>query len=161
MATDALSLVRRLWAHAVWADELLLTALSTSGGEPPEALREYQHLLGADAVWLARLEGRPSTVAVWPELTLDETRALSGEVRSGYAAYLDGLNAELLDSAVAYRNSIGQSFTTPVVDIVTHVALHGQYHRGKINLMLRQSALAPAPTDFIAFVRGVPAARSG
>jgi uncharacterized damage-inducible protein DinB len=36
--------------------------------------------------------------------------------------------------------------------------LHGQYHRGKINLLLRQAGLAPAPVDFISFVRGVPAA---
>ena len=39
-----------------------------------------------------------------------------------------------------------------------HVALHGQYHRGKVNLLLRQEGLPPVPPDFIAWVRGVPAA---
>jgi hypothetical protein len=38
------------------------------------------------------------------------------------------------------------------------VVLHGQYHRGKVNLLLRQEGEQPAPTDYIAFVRGVPAA---
>ncbi|MFQ5740386.1 MAG: DinB family protein [Acidobacteriota bacterium] len=33
-----------------------------------------------------------------------------------------------------------------------------QYHRGKVNLLLRQAGHAPAATDFIAFVRGAPAA---
>lgn len=37
--------------------------------------------------------------------------------------------------------------------------MHGQYHRGKVNLLLRQADRTPAPTDYIAFVRGVPAAR--
>jgi hypothetical protein len=36
--------------------------------------------------------------------------------------------------------------------------LHGQYHRGKINLLLRQSGAEPAPADYISYVRGVPAA---
>jgi uncharacterized damage-inducible protein DinB len=55
-------------------------------------------------------------------------------------------------------NSAGQSFETPVSDMLLQVALHGQYHRGKINLMLRQAHLPPTPTDYIAFARGVPAA---
>ena len=38
------------------------------------------------------------------------------------------------------------------------MALHGQYHRGKVNLLLRQGGHAPAPVDYVAFVRGVPAA---
>ena len=29
------------------------------------------------------------------------------------------------------------TFTTPLGEILLHVALHGQYHRGKINLLLR------------------------
>ena len=55
-------------------------------------------------------------------------------------------------------NSAGQSFETPVSDMLLQVALHGQYHRGKINLLLRQAHLPPTPTDYIAFARGVPAA---
>jgi uncharacterized damage-inducible protein DinB len=47
---------------------------------------------------------------------------------------------------------------TPVGDILLQVALHGQYHRGKVNLLLRDAALPPAPVDFISFARGVPAA---
>ena len=42
--------------------------------------------------------------------------------------------------------------------MLLQVALHGQYHRGKINLMLRQAGLPPTPTDYISFARGVPAA---
>jgi uncharacterized damage-inducible protein DinB len=59
---------------------------------------------------------------------------------------------------IGYTNSAGRSFVTPVGDILLHVALHGQYHRGKVNLLLRQAELEPAPVDFIGFVRGVPAA---
>jgi uncharacterized damage-inducible protein DinB len=37
------------------------------------------------------------------------------------------------------------------------VALHGSYHRGQIALLMRQGGGAPAATDYIAFVRDMPA----
>jgi uncharacterized damage-inducible protein DinB len=39
-----------------------------------------------------------------------------------------------------------------------HVFLHSAYHRGQVSLMVRRSGGVPAPTDFIAFVRGAPTA---
>ena len=38
-------------------------------------------------------------------------------------------------------------------DIVTHVALHGAYHRGQIAWVLRHGAGEPVSTDFITMVR--------
>jgi uncharacterized damage-inducible protein DinB len=42
--------------------------------------------------------------------------------------------------------------------MLVHVALHGQYHRGQVALLLRASGFEPATTDYIAWTRGVPAA---
>jgi uncharacterized damage-inducible protein DinB len=154
----ALEQLRRLWAHAEWADGLLLAALERQPNPPAEALREYAHILGAEETWLARLEGRAARVAVWPEVAPEAVGELARSVRAGYSAYLTSLAEAELDRGVAYVNSAGLAFTTPAVDILLQVMLHGQYHRGKINLLLRQAGLAPAPVDFIGFVRGVPAA---
>ena len=158
----ALEQLRRLWAHAVRADDFLLAGLCAAGDTvPAQAIREYAHVLGADEVWLSRLEGRPSRSAVWPDVaSLDETEAMSAAVREGYARYLDELTDDALAADCAYTNSAGQSFVTPVGDILLHVMLHAQYHRGKINLLLRQADAIPAPTDFISWARGVPAART-
>ena len=154
----ALEQLRRLWDHCAWADASLLAALELADDLPPAPLREYAHVVGAEEVWLSRLEGRPSRAAIWPELGLPEVRALAERVRAGCAAFLATLDDARLTRAVAYRNSAGRAFETPVGDILLHVMLHGQYHRGKVNLLLRQADLAPAPVDYIGFVRGVPAA---
>lgn len=154
---DALELIRRSLAHNAWADDLLLDALR----DKPSltiAWREYAHVLGAQAVWLARLEQQPSTVAVWPTLTIDEADALRRQLAAGYESFVSSLGAEALDRGIEYTNSAGQTFRTPVVDILEQVLLHGQYHRGKINLLLRQGGYEPVPTDYITYVRGVPAA---
>ena len=150
--------LRRLWAHAEWADGLLLAALEQQPNPPAEALREYAHILGAEETWLSRLEGRAARAAIWPEPTPETVGELARSVRAGYDAYLTSLTESGLDRGVAYVNSAGLAFTTPAVDILLQVMLHGQYHRGRINLLLRQAGLAPAPVDFISFVRGFTAA---
>jgi uncharacterized damage-inducible protein DinB len=155
---SALEHLRRLWAHASWADSAFVAELQRLPSVPLEVLREYAHILGAEEVWLSRLEARPSRTAVWPELTLPELTALAGEVRTGYERYLARVSESETGCDIAYTNSAGQAFTTTISDILLHVAMHGQYHRGKVNVLLRQSGLTPVPADFISFARGVPAA---
>ena len=141
-----------------WADEQALRALRKSEGVSKLAHSELAHVLGAEHVWLARLEGRPATVAVWPELSVDECETLARETGAGFRAFVDGEDDATLERTVHYRNSVGAEFDTKVSDILLHVALHGSCHRGKIAAALRASGASPAPTDYIAFVRGVPAA---
>ena len=156
--------LRRLWDHARWAEMMVLSALRDRQGVPVEALRELGHIIAAGEIWLSRLERRDSRTAIWPILSLSELEHLFDEVDRSYMAYLGGLEEADLARLVSYVNSAGQAFETSIEDILFHVVLHAQYHRGKINLLLRQSGFPPAPTDYIAFIRGVPAAtasRSG
>lgn len=153
--------LRRLWDHAAWADVALLSALDSVEAPPPQAVREYAHVLGAEEVWLSRLQGRASRTTVWPELSRAQATQLGRQLRADYEAYLSTLTEAALATPVTYTNTSGRTFSTPAGDILLHVALHGQYHRGKVNLLLRQAGIEPAPVDFIGFVRGVPAATSG
>jgi uncharacterized damage-inducible protein DinB len=150
--------IRRLWDHARWADQRLLAAIQENQGEPPEAFREFCHLLGAGETWLARLERRTPRLPVWPELTLDGAATETGFLHAGYEAFLGRLTEAGLSATIEYLNTAGQRFENAVSDILVHAALHAQYHRGKVNLLLRQSGRTPVPADYIAFVRGVPAA---
>jgi uncharacterized damage-inducible protein DinB len=150
--------LRRLGAHMDWADQRALAALRASGGEPARALELYAHILGAEEVWLSRLERRRATVAVWPALTLDECGELAGANRTRFDAFVRGLSENDLRGAVPYVNSAGQSFDSMVGDILLHVMMHGSYHRGQVMLLLREAGKEPQATDYIAFVRGAPAA---
>jgi uncharacterized damage-inducible protein DinB len=148
--------VRRLWDHARWADDSLLAAFAQNEGEPPEAWREFAHVIGTAETWLARIQGRASTLSIWPASR--EVPSAVGAVHAGYAALLGQLDEAGLLRTFSYLNSAGQGFSNTVQDVLLHAALHGQYHRGKVNLLLRQAGLSPVPTDYIAFIRGAPAA---
>ena len=150
--------IRRLYEHVAWADARLLRALEGPPAAPAGAIREYAHILGADETWLARLEGRPPGAAVWPAVVLAELPALVQSVRAGYDKHLGSLDETGLDRLVTYTHSAGQSFQNSSRDILLHVALHAQYHRGTVNWLLREAGLDPAPTDYIAYIRGAAAA---
>jgi uncharacterized damage-inducible protein DinB len=156
---DLLKQLKRLWEHCAWSDETLVAAFERGPGLDP-AWQEYCHVLAAEETWLARLEGRSPEVPVWPRLSWSQANELRDRLGLGYSSFLSGLGESSLSDPVHYTNSAGQSFATPIVDILLHVALHGHYHRGKINLLLRQEGRSPVPTDYIGFVRGVPAAVS-
>ena len=146
-----------LLAHMAWADARVLESLRQPG-VPKRAVDLYAHVLGAEHVWLARLEGRSASLAVWPQLTVDECEAAAVRNRKEFRAYLDALAESDLRRSVHYRNSAGQEFDNAIEDVLLHVAMHGSYHRGQVALLARDAGTEPAPTDFIAFVRGAPAA---
>ena len=156
MNTDALA---RLFDHMRWADSRARVALRDSPGALVErALELYCHVLGAEHVWLTRLKGEQATVAVWPRLSLSETEALAEQLHASFETYLDSLRPGDLDRDVTYTNSAGQAFTSRVEDILLHIVMHGSYHRGQVAMLIRDGGGTPAPSDYIAFVRGSPAA---
>ena len=151
--------VRKLIDHLKWADAAALDALRASPGTDRSALTLYAHVLGAEAVWLARIEGRPSRVAVWPSLSVDECAALAAQNSADFDALLASLAPDDFARPIDYRNSAGQPFRSTLEDILLHVALHGAYHRGQVALVIRGGSGEPVATDYIAFIRGAPAAR--
>ena len=96
----------------------------------------------------------------WPLSADDWDGQMLYFLHQGYRGFLQELDGPALERVVAYTNTAGLSFENSIQDILLHVALHGQYHRGKVNLILRQAGHSPAPTDYIAYVRGTAAART-
>lgn len=150
--------IQTLFQHLYWADERLYHALSAGESSIQEAVSEFAHVIGAEEVWLARLQQRTSSCPVWPELSGPELKELMEKTHQNYREYLENLEEKDLSIEISYTNSAGKKFTNITSDILFHVALHSQYHRGKINLLLREKGFEPAPTDYIAFIRGEPAA---
>ncbi|MFD1774092.1 DinB family protein [Paenibacillus rhizophilus] len=146
---------RRLFRHASWADKRIITALRQRNRIPEKPLALLGHILAAEKVWLMRINGTDGqTVKLWhPPTGLEECAALAEENAAGYGELLDMLDDSGLNAAVAYRNSTGKAYNTSVSDILTHVALHGSYHRGQIASFLRLEGLEPVNTDYITFVR--------
>ncbi|AHJ99732.1 DinB family protein [Hymenobacter swuensis] len=151
----------KLGAYGVWANDTLLRHLDglVAGGAtlPAGALRIFSHVLNAQAIWLGRLTGTPSPVKVWQEHDLAGLHHWHQQTSERFHQY--GLNADEaeLNRHITYTNSIGEGYTSQVSDILTHVPVHGNYHRAQVAKELRAAGLEPINTDFITYCRELSA----
>ena len=148
----------RLFAHLGWADQAVIAALRQTTVPEQDWLALFAHVLGSEHVWLSRIEGREAELAVWPTLNVEECAVVAQTNLAGYLDLVKRVDPGQLDTMIHYRNSAGREFDSTIEDILLHVCLHGSYHRGQIARMMRLGGAVPAPTDYIGYIRGVPAA---
>ena len=147
-----------LMAHLRWADERTWQSLARIDDPPTRTVELYAHIIGAEETWLARMTGNLARMPVWPDWPLDRVHEMADMVHRELAILAESMEADGGSREVDYVNSAGQAFKSTVADMVRHVAQHGAYHRGQIAMLLRGDGLVPEPTNYIAFVRGAPAA---
>lgn len=142
----------KMFRYVAWADRRALEALRATPAAHAEAVPLLAHLLAAEHVWLARLEGREPRLTIWPTLTLDECDALATENAAGYLALLGRLDEGQLAASVRYRTNQGKEFVTPALDILTQVITHGPYHRGQIAKIIGRCGGTAVITEFITYI---------
>lgn len=138
-----------------WANRKMMDSLKQSSSPNAKAIRALAHLLIAEKTWLLRLQTNQDSTGFdfWQGTTLEECEALALEVRQSFAALLNELTGDKLDSVATYKNSQGVEYSTSYRDILTHVLMHSAYHRGQVAMAVRAEGDTPAYTDYIGFVR--------
>ena len=147
----------RMYAYDSWANRECLAAMRAAASVSPETLGRLAHILSAQKLWLERILQQPQTLPVWPTATIENCTALAAENASSWQNYLQRLANRFtpgsLDDTVEYHNTKGETWSSRVEDILTHVLFHSAYHRGQIALQMRAAGSEPAHTDFIHAVR--------
>ena len=141
--------LRRLFTWDHWASGVLIATLATTSDAPEETGRVMAHIIGAQNVWLSRIEGTDSALAVWPALDVGDMRAALDDVASRWMRFLESADDALLSREIEYTNSRGDRFRSTVYDIAHQVVTHGAHHRGQINARLREAGHSAPWTDYI------------
>jgi uncharacterized damage-inducible protein DinB len=147
--------IERMLRAMSWADRQSLKALRECPGAQAEALPLLAHVLAAEHVWLARLKNQEAAHPVWPQLTVAECEGIADDNAAAFTSYVGGLGESDLAAAIRYRNTKGDEFATSALDILTHVVIHGAYHRGQIAKVLGRNGVQAVSTDYIVFARSV------
>jgi uncharacterized damage-inducible protein DinB len=143
-----------MYEHLHWANQHILETLQSIEAENQEVCRLFSHILFAEKVWITRLQGLDSSrLPIWSEVDIEVCANLVMQNKESITTFLNNLSNTDLDKLISYTNSKGEEFKNSVRDILTHVALHGHYHRGQINSRLRADCFEPVNIDFITFVR--------
>ncbi|WHX98001.1 DinB family protein [Neobacillus sp. DY30] len=145
--------IRSMYKHLHWSNQRILETLQ-KGEENVQVNNLFSHILHAERVWYTRLKGEDSShLPIWSEVRLESCADMVNHNHHNYAELLSTLSSTDLDRLVSYKNSKGTEFHNSIRDILTHVALHGQYHRGQINQLLRAADLEPISVDYIIYKR--------
>ena len=119
-------------------------------------LRTLSHLLWADRVWLARIEGRAHELGgIAESVTLaPDARAWAKgrrEADAALAAWADAVTAEALAGDLTWTSASGGSARTEALGLVaSHVFNHQTHHRGQVHAMLTSAGARPGASDLIA-----------
>lgn len=152
-SVNVADLLRRQFAYDSWANQEVLKAIRTAGGQNDRSLQLMSHIFAAERLWLERLKQQPQSVPVWPEPDLAQCEAEASALGQLWFQYLDLITAGDVAQTISYKNSKGELWTSTIVDILTHVVIHSAYHRGQIASHMRANGQTPAYTDFIHGVR--------
>ncbi len=150
---DVIARLRRELTYTAWANRQTLQSLQAARQPPARAREIMAHLVAAECLWLRRLGQDAPELPVWPALSLGECDRQLQALVEVWKSYAEALTDEKLGSVVAYTNTKGECWSTPVVDVLTHVILHAGYHRGQIATLLGRAGEQAAASDFIDFVR--------
>lgn len=136
--------------HQAWADDRLCNALIGLNGIHEKSKKLFDHILAAQHVWISRIEQKPAELEVWPVLAYESWPSY---IRSHHQMLTEIIQNNRLREMVTYQNTAGQQFSNSVAEILMHLTLHSQYHRGQvISYSLEKFEKAPV-VDMIAYLR--------
>ena len=151
---ESLDSLRHLFEYDYWANQEALRSIATLSVPAERALKVAGHIIGAQRVWLGRLEATVTeTPGPWPEVTLEQANNAVSEMHQRWNSFLGTLAPEGLDEDLVHRNSKGAEFRAPVRDVLMQLVMHGAYHRGQIAAAVREAGGKPSSTDYITYVR--------
>ncbi|HEY9029797.1 MAG TPA: DinB family protein [Kangiella sp.] len=154
-----------LTRYKAWADDLLLSALSSLSDTELTAprpiifgslIRTLNHTYQMDHVWKCHLLSKPHGLTTrnpedCPEL--EELIVGQRSIDKWYVDYADTIAENELDEIVEFEFIGGGTGQMNRRDILLHVVNHTTYHRGHVAGLLYQLNVSPPVTDFPVFLR--------
>jgi len=121
-------------------------------------LINMNHLLVIDKVWLAHMRGEKHEFEKLQTVmheNLDDLVEAKKESDAEVRTYVEGLSNEELAEDIDYELIGGNTGTLPRYLIITHLAMHGGFHRGFAADMSGQIPTVPAGQDIPVWERAL------
>ncbi len=137
-----------------WANEQVIASLKGIESPPESCVHLVSHIIAAQDIWLERIVGNYNwNIELWETYSLIECSLLSLQSTRKWMNFIRQCKSSDFENLIKYKNTKGNSYETPVREIISHVLNHSSYHRGQTNQLLIEKGLAPAITDYIFYTR--------
>ena len=158
---DTLALFRDFARYTEWADAVVFAAIRNKpeAGLDESILFRMRHSHLVQKVFLDVLECRQIDPEETSALDMEALERFTKNVHRSFASYHDSLAAEALEAPVELPwarmvgEKLGFEVQNPTLgETLVQVFAHTAYHRGQVNVRLRELGIEPPMTDFIAWV---------
>ena len=161
------SYLRGLLEYNAWANADLFEKVMALPADEVTRKREaslesinvqLHHMMVIDNIWLAHMEGRDHGYKDRrgePYGTLDEAWAERQALDARLLAYLDGLDPDALEEIVEYQLIGSSAGSLSRAMCITHLVMHGSYHRGWTTDMFCQAKAQQPIADLPVYERVV------
>lgn len=116
------------------------------------------HVMGAQWIWLQRWKG--ASPPRLPDITDYPSReSLSQAWPPLHRQFIDFITAQAptsLSRPVEYRNSRGEAFKLPLLELMLHALDHGTYHRGQANTLIKLAGGRPVSINYVQYSMQFP-----
>jgi uncharacterized damage-inducible protein DinB len=161
------TLLQTLCGYHAWANVDLFNKLKSvdpekHGTELQIALRLISHYYVVSRIFVGHLQGIPhgfmsDNLEEIPALDDLRTAVMSSD--QWYLDYLRKVSPAALSETVAFTFTDGDKGYMTREEMVTHVALHGGYHRGEVGRVLWQHSITPPWDTFAVYLHQADPAR--
>lgn len=121
-------------------------------------LISMNHLLVIDKVWMAHMKGEKHSFTKLQTVLhedVNDLRAAKREMDAEIKDYVSGLSDDELEEVVEYELIGGKRGQLARYLIITHLAMHGGFHRGFVADMFGQIPVVPAGQDIPVWERAM------
>jgi uncharacterized damage-inducible protein DinB len=142
----------KLLQYDYWANSRIISTLeSVTYPADGEVIITLSHIVGAKQIWYNRIMSIPSGKELMNSVELEILKKSNDTLRLLWSDLIH--KHDPAEKLIKYENFSGESFSSLLSDIITHVVNHGTYHRGQIARILREKGFTPPSTDYIVFSR--------
>lgn len=146
--------IRELAEFDYWANNEVIHYLTSQECTDEKPLKIFSHILNAYGLWFERINKNPQKTGVWSILGVEELKSKNEEYHQIYLKILTE-NESDPDKNITYTNTMGETFTSAVKDILIHLLNHSSYHRGQVIQLLSGYGLKFPYIDYIHYKRKI------
>ena len=143
------------WANLEILDSIEALAVTANSDDARMALRILNHTYVVDSIFRSRIIGAtPEFTGTNTEATpaVEELRSSVASMDAWFIEFVGQLSPSRLDRQLHFTFTDGDAGCMSVREILTHLIVHGAYHRGAAGRLLLQNSVPPPKDLFTRFL---------
>jgi uncharacterized damage-inducible protein DinB len=155
---DHISTLDRVFTYKAKANHEMLAAMRQFDDASPAkeiAIRVLNHTYTVDRIFAAnlrRVEHSYTSPNPGQAPSMEELAAAIATSDQWYIDYVSHLDETQLAERIDFTFTDGQPGRMSREEMLMHVTVHGEYHRGQISLLMMQNSIAPPGDGFTTYL---------